>query len=130
MDFIEILAFIIGLVYFIMRANRKSEKEAAKKVRPSAPSEETESGNEKSLEDIFREIIQQQTPAPKVIHVEEPPQPQAVPAGRLNTPKRAKIIPVLESIPEEVPVQITTTDFDFDLKQAVIYDAILNRPYS
>ncbi|MCB9245435.1 MAG: hypothetical protein H6606_03305 [Flavobacteriales bacterium] len=127
MDFIEIVAFIVGLLYFIFRANKKGEQQLPKN-RPQS-GEQSEQADERSLEDIFREIMQQQAPAPKVVRMEEeikPPADERPQHSILNERRELLKIKRIEEEEEEVTPKVVV---DFDLKQAVINDAILNRPY-
>lgn len=128
MDFLEILAFIVGLIYFMSRSKRKSET----KVVPPAPQNTDQPASprgEKNLEDIFREIMRQQMPVAKEIRVEEP-EPEYIlrrpVQSEVNKPKNKTVERVISLSKNKENVRHMP---DFDLRQAVIYDAILNRPY-
>jgi len=144
-DFIEIIAFVIGLLYFIFRSNKKKE-EKAKRVPPqrrqtSQPNNSAPAGESKaeSLEDIFREIVRQQqnpTPTPtrepaKTIVIEEEHEKPLFQQERSELHKRREkiVIETEELEDEELPTVFHDLGRKIDLKQAVIHDAILNRPY-
>ena len=131
MDFFEIIAFVVGLLYFLSRSNKKDKKKKrtapspTNRPQPQQPQSQQPVEKEQSLEDIFREIMRQQQPQPKVEVVEEKPISPAV---------EETVIPHVTPVVSEKPAKSMKVGHDHehlaevDLRQAIIYDAILNRP--
>lgn len=138
MELKNIVLLILGILYFIFRASGNKEKSAKKPgQRPQQSSEG--GGSTPSIEDILRELTGEapRTTQPPVEH-------------KMNKVKKVKPVVVEQNehekyretvaarqtkrpikIVEELPkVDLEQTEsFEFDLRQAVINDAILNRPY-
>ncbi len=145
-DFIEIIAFVIGLFWFIFRSNKKKE-EKAKDKRQAAPQRQRQARpqptssapqKEESLEDIFREIIRQQQgspsppPKPKIIEVKEEETPFHLTKRKASRTRKEEKVPkvVLEEDEKYEPAMIERVQGKYvDLRQAIIHEAILKRPY-
>ena len=147
-NFFELLPFIIGILYFVFGKGKK-KKESPK---PRHPRPKTSSSTP-SIEDILRELTgespQKSKPEPEPVYTPEPETP--VPFEPVYEGRKS-----LETIQPEVKKDasgdyehssakmkaLELVDFveldddedegpsiEIDLRQAVIYDAILNRPY-
>lgn len=129
MDAQQILILIGFAIYYFIRANSKKEQD--QKVKPKKrPQQRTKPTPQRSIEDILRDLAgdQVQTERKKEIFVE----PEVIDEIIVETPT--------ENQPRRVHVEstrLTTLELDdeeeeessFDLRQAVINDAILNRPH-
>ncbi|MBO6516046.1 MAG: hypothetical protein JJ975_05805 [Bacteroidia bacterium] len=157
MDTRQILLLAGLAVYYYLRSQAKKNKKQAEQQRKAAQAREREAQRnapqqqpqqsrpvpqaEKSLEDILRELAgeapRQQTPPPaptpkprqraKIKHIEvdqstPPPVSAEVTPRRKHEAPKTTIKRVIEVEEEE------REELDFDLRQAVINDAILNRP--
>jgi len=130
-DFFEIIAFVVGLLYFLSRSNKKDKNKKRTAPRPAnrpqqgRPQSQQPADKEQSLEDIFREIMRQQQPQPKVEVVQEKPAEPAV-----KEPAMPRVTPTVSEKPAKSNSSSKYHELhtEIDLKQAIIYDAILNRP--
>lgn len=127
MDFWEIVPFLVGLLYFFFRSDKNKEKKPPARQR-QAPRQQQEHSPQPNLEDILRELAGQSAPEPKVIEVQEERKHSLVsdqkPVEEYHRPDRGpKKKLVIAKV--EMAEQAQT---DFDLRQAIIYEAIMNRP--
>ena len=127
MDWQQIILLIGAALYFALKNKgqdqQKSKNKGGQKKRQERPTP--------SLEDILRELTgegpaRRPTPPPAPM---PQPEPKHV-VQKVHKPEPVKVhdIPTVkleDSEEEESP----SNKPDFDLRQAVIYDAILNRPY-
>mgnify|MGYP000962057795 CR=1 FL=1 len=129
MDTKQILILIGFAIYYFLRANGNKDKKQ-KKVAPKRPqSNQKGSSRQKNLEEILRELAQQgETPiekkkeAPKPAFEYEVPSIEEIEDKKVEEPKETKTTRIsLEDDSHE--------SMHFDLRQAVINDAILNRPW-
>lgn len=128
----------LALYYWFRSTAKKNKQKNQQKAKPkTAPPRSTAQDNtpkERSLEEILRELAGESTPKPepkakpdnrerqKIKHVEvkQPAYaPEAISTETLPRYRRVAVKPLPEEEHEEV---------DFDLRQAVINDAIMNRP--
>lgn len=145
-NFFELLPFIIGIAYFLF-SGRKKKKDSPKrsyespKTDTSTPSIEDilreltgEKPSQKAIkpdipayEDVEREeMIWERKPTPKIkVEVDDtyvdPYEHHSDTGKSLNL--------IREELEEEMNLTPKPTVVEFDLRQAIINDAILNRPY-
>lgn len=135
-EFFELLPFIIGILYFVFGVGKK-KKDSPKRRSPRPKSEPTTS----SLEDILRELTgeaQQSKPAPEPVpeYVEEPEAPVEHKSIALEYKDQyvhdadtgRSMVEIREEMMEEKGLE-EGEKISFDLRQAIINDTILNRPY-
>ena len=142
-----VIFFIIYIVYQVFFKRRSGEQAKAPKNPPPQrrdsepqprPQAQPKSKHPESIEEIFREILEKnQTGTQEVAEKPETPVVESIEPNPymdyLDT------IPAEEgqhSIKRKVQHEVKHVDkggrnrVKFDLKQAVIYDTIMNRPYS
>jgi len=130
-DFKQILLLIgIGLYYYLQSRNKdkKTQKKPTRRPGPQAPqTNPTPTSNPKTtLEDILRELVEEEPPRKpepraKIKHVEID--------KSVRKPKSAETTPRSKPVKRIKRIEVEEIDAsNFDLRQAVINDAILNRP--
>lgn len=131
MDIKQILLLVgIGIYYYLKyrSGNKEEQKKPVKRARPKAPpANPTPVDQSKtSLEEILRNLVEEEAPRKpkpraKIKHVEvDQTTPKAKSAE--TTPRRTT------EKKKRIEVEDLDAAIDFDLRQAVINDAILNRP--
>ncbi len=122
MEFKNILILVGVAVYYYLRARSNSKKNEAnqKNVKPSP---KTSSSKGRSLEDILREFQQEVTPEPSP----NPEQRFEEPIIEKEFVEKSKPIQPVKLV--EIEEEEDGDEDSFDLRQAVINDAILNRPH-
>ncbi|MCB9262362.1 MAG: hypothetical protein H6607_08315 [Flavobacteriales bacterium] len=128
MDIEKLLPLILIALYYLF--GKKSSDEKKKAPKPVAQKRPTASSKpQKTLEDIIRELSGQpeekeSKPAErkKIKHTHE----ADIPMESLETKKYVR--PRIESKSTRRVMAEEAEEIDFDLQQAVINDAILNRP--
>ncbi|MCB0735214.1 MAG: hypothetical protein KDC76_11565 [Bacteroidetes bacterium] len=126
MDWQQIIFIILGIIYFLFRNN--GDKEQTKK-KPQ-PKRASGGGSTTSLEEILRELTGKQPKSRKQNREPEAPV-EYEPLVRTPQPERIKesSIKRIEVVHLDDHEHIDHREhLDFDLRQAVINDAILNRP--
>ena len=140
-----VVFFIIYIVYQVFFKGRSADKRKSqptpRKGPQPQPSTEPSSkpGKPETLGDIFREIMEKKQPSAEVKTPE--PEPATVESSEVNP-----YMEYLDKIPEvegghaikrQRQLEVEQLDdsaygnvVNFKLKEAVIYDAIMNRPYS
>ena len=122
---------LIGFIaYYLLRARGENAKKQVKKAPPPTSSDE----ERPSLDDLLRKLQEQMEPPKskvKPIEVVEPVAEEKVPEKRPSRPVRTSVRSSKKSVIKPVELEVDPVDerSDFDLRQAVINDAILNRPY-
>lgn len=137
-DLGELIPIILLAAYYLFRPSKKDQqKQQPKRQRPQPSST-------KSLEDIMRELMGEESKAETI--VEEPTKeeevtqkmeddysefmeenPYANYTGQVSDAKKKSIISDRVTLNEEHGIE--KREIEVDLRQAVIYDAILHRPY-
>lgn len=139
-NFFELLPFIIGILYFVF-GGRKKKKDSPKPrhQKPKTPESTT------SIEDILRELTGETkaTPKPKTqaAPVKQTPDVKEKPLETISpeitynadgdyahSSEKMKEREIIDFVELEKSSE-DSSSIDFDLRQAVIYDAVLNRPY-
>ena len=138
MDNFELIAFVIGILYFLFGSSKKKKERPKPHHRAPKRTESTP-----SLEDILRELTGQQTlTKPQVeeqpVHeLEKTQQAKPKPAEEVaytdplvhHARTGKPISAIRKEIRKEKGLEVETSTTEFDLRQAVINDAILRRPY-
>ena len=126
MDTKQILILIGFAIYYFLRAKGNKDKKVAPK-RPQ-PNQKPPS-RQKNLEEILRDLAQQgETPVEQEREPARPTFDYEVPSIEIKEEKK------VEKPKESKTVRISLDEgsdqsSEFDLRQAVINDAILNRPW-
>jgi hypothetical protein len=153
----EILPFLIAIGYFIFQAFNASKKRAAKRAKkqqqqaPPAHYEEAPEPEQEPesivMEDFYREF-ERAARAPGTVLVGEPEDIDEFEEDELTDEHKGHedtLEPMHYEVPEEGEPQLSAEDeaqriafmiddgeqregADIDLRQAMVYDAILNRP--
>ena len=145
-NFFELLPFIIGILYFVF-GGRKKKKESPKPNHRQPK----RTSNTPSIEDILKELTgesSQRRPEPEPVHTpdyeldpwesavderirvsEENATDVYVDQYDHNADTGESIEKIHEEILEEQHLVYDTNERDFDLRTAIINEAILNRPY-
>lgn len=153
-DLIYILLGIAWIIYAAYRANQKQKKKASAPAqsRPQ-PQQQTYEKRPKPIETIFREILEDNESLERQ-YIPEGESYDEIAIKDLELEKRQfskpknilEAIPAAEGIgsldysgmfsgfsadvaPDETRESTIREDLDFDLRKAVIYAEILNRPY-
>lgn len=120
----EYLPFIIGAIYYIFIRKRNKEKVLTESTPPVIRKKED---RKVTLEDILKEISGQNKPLESrpVQNIQKRKVPIVEPEiKRPETPKRSVNIPnVIVKNVEEIESEV-----NFDLREAIISQTILNRP--
>lgn len=153
-DLIYILLGIAWIIYAAYRANQKQKKKASAPAQTKAqPQQPTYEKRPKPIETIFREILEDEESLERQ-YIPEGESYDEIAIKDLELEKRqfSKPKKILETIPTEegvgsidysrmfsgfstdvIPEETRESsirdDLDFDLRKAVIYAEILNRPY-
>jgi len=131
MELFEILLVVGTILYYVFRGSgdKKQKPKAKRPVSQPASQEQRPQKTERTLEEILRDLTEPK-PAPKVEpvkaevkKVEETPKYVSLE----NTPRHSHHPHVFERF-EAYEIDEDPDGSDIDLRQAVIYDAILNRP--
>jgi hypothetical protein len=128
MDIWEILPFLVGLIYFFFRSNKEAEPKRKKTPRPVQTNEGQE--QPQNLEDVFRNILREQEAKlkPKVVQVEDKKEEnfrdviKAIHAEKKKVRVHTPVAVVEETVNHH-------SELEIDLRDAMVYDAIINRPY-
>ena len=144
-DIFKFLPFALYVVYLLFRKGKKSEENPNRRTRPERRAPRPRSKPVTSLEDILRRIEEEAEeyvrpepePAPVQPKVEKQPEVvvEVAPSSGLhqdmshhvNTGKNMATLRAEMEAKQNLAVDIDV--MEVDLKQAVLYDAILNRPY-
>lgn len=156
---IGIILFILYTLYSISQAKKKKQKKQRKPQRPQTSASDIPNQPGKSIEDILRELEQRAQGKGKPVEIETPPEPipeifsepqektvadfkkekhsdmkaHHVTLDELNDGKFDQIddrLMHLENLELDAHKPKEGARYTAeDLKQAVIWDAILNRPY-
>ena len=127
MDTKQILILIGFAIYYFLRANGNKDKKQKKAAPKRAQPRPTSAKPQKSLEEILRDLANQGE------EVEKPKPKPVPPAYEYEKPVEQPKPTVKKEYKVTAPLEVHETDeedsAEFDLKQAVINDAILNRPW-
>ncbi len=133
MDTQQIVLIVLGILYFLFRSSGSKDKK-----KQSAPQGNTSEKRTTSIEDILRELSGetarpvQQAPVAEKRH-EEPvvvPETKKVRSRERHTPSPKLRVVNLPPLVDVNNAAITEDEnVEFNLRQAIIYDAILNRPH-
>jgi hypothetical protein len=132
MDTQQIVLIILGILYFLFRSSGDKSKKS--KPRPQNRGSDQHSSSEKrttSIEDILRELSgqSQEVPQIKKTPVKEKANTETkVPYKPPVNVESKKVDPIEPVIAESVDKK-ESKNINFDLRKAVIYDAVLNRPH-
>jgi type IV secretory pathway VirB10-like protein len=136
----ELIPFIIAILYFVFGRGKK-KKNAPNPNRPK-PAKKPSTATT-SLEDILRELSGETAPKPKPKPATKPqpayvapPQPiesdpdyMAAEYNKISHHNSDKdIATIRKEIDEATRRENKKVEIPFDLKDAIIYDAIMNRP--
>lgn len=123
---IQVVLIILGILYYLFRPSGKQKK-------ANAPRPKSDHNPTPSIEDILRELTGQTqvVPPPKLkkpATVKIKPEPvAAVNVASENQPRRVR--PQRQAENQYSTEEVEKEEVVFDLRQAIINDAILNRPY-
>ncbi len=140
MDLIELIPIILVALYYIFRPGKKQGEQG--QGREHETGRETQS-EQRSLEDIIREVMEGK-PRPKPVYKEpklepvpEPvEEPEVVPGiyesytGVLDNEKNSRSNNKLDLKVRLEHTEDEEDEIEFDLRQAVINETILNRPWT
>jgi len=132
MELKNIIFMVLGILYFIFRASGNKDKST--KEPDQKPQQNSRSGSTPSIEDILRELTgEAPRSSPKVVK-QKKAKPVEVEQNEhekyretVSARQTRRPLKLIEDLPIAEPEQ--TDSFEFDLRQAIINDAILNRPY-
>ena len=131
MDTRQILILVGLAVYYFVRSRGKKSNEQQKSAPNRPQARRTAAKPQRSIEDILRDLAQEDNPSsteikshPTKILKEEVVTP--VVEATENRPRRPH-----REHKKHTPIEVEELDesADFDLREAVIYEAILNPPY-
>ena len=126
MSDIKIIMLIgLGIYYFIKYANRPDKKSRNQKPQAQPVSSENQDP-ERSLEDIIKELSGDLEPQPKPTPVQKGFLKDHTTKSISNRTKR-RTAHVEHT--NKIEVEELDDEQAFDLRQAIIYDAVLNRPH-
>ena len=144
-DYIYVLLGIAWLVYTVYKAKQKSRN-----VKPADDqlSDPPEYGQENDMKSIFGEILGTNIPEENtrsftdILNEYEEKKLQEYPVGKIQIDSKLDTVPVEEGLTVfeeddlneigdiEPQDRLTLRDFlDFDIRKAVIFSEIINRPY-
>ena len=140
MDLIELIPIILVALYYIFRPGKKQGEHDKGRERETGG--EQQSG-QRSLEDILREVMEGK-PRPKPVYKEPKPKPVPEPVyepeeipdiyesytGVFNKEKNDQSGKKLDLTVKLEITEDEEDEIDFDLRQAVINEAILKRPWT
>lgn len=145
----EFIYVAVAIGWMLFNAYRKSQanKETEQRGPKRAPKQEPASPRPTSLEEMMKELmgetVEQQAPAPIPVpasrpvaqkaHVHVPPSPPAPRISRLRPrpeTRRSVNEPRESDETHQHPANEVHSSFQFDLRNAVISNAILQRPYA
>ena len=131
-NFFELIPFIIGILYFVFGRGKKTKEKPRPRRSTPQPTKNTP-----SLEDILKELTGELSPEPSAAEpvreaVEEQIKEEEI-VYQDPFVHDADTGPSLKEIREELleakHLEVQEQEKEFDLRQAVINEAILNRPY-
>lgn len=139
MEILEYWPLILGILYYLFRSGKNKEKER-RRAQPTGDigepmtSEEAESYGDpmESILDEIKRVKQTQTkkiedtPDIEPVVLEEIPRK---PERLRRTMAERRIAGVVEAAAKKAEEELEEDPVEFDLREAVIYDAILNRPW-
>ncbi|MFT5512486.1 MAG: hypothetical protein ACI8SE_000884 [Bacteroidia bacterium] len=128
MDTRQILILVGFAVYYFIRAKAKKAKDQ-NEATPNRPQAKRPTAKpQRSIEEILRDLAQEDKPTPKVANVKKIRKEEIVPVIEVteNAPRRSR-----SKSNEHKPIEVEEIDevFNFDLRQAIINEAILERPF-
>lgn len=136
----ELLPFLLGIIFLAVRYYNKTQKDKNNTRPITSEAENQEQSSKKSLDDYINQFMEdkmdvfspvtssnteEQTTSEWMaeMHEEEPESIEYTPKEEKNT----KVKSQFETIQNKEPLDTETPDFD--LRKAVIYEAVLNPPY-
>ena len=144
-DYIYILLGIAWLIYTVYKAKQKSRNAKPADDQLNKP---PDYGQENDVKSIFNEVLGTNIPEENtrsfadILNEYEEKRSQEYPVGKIQIDSKLDAVPEeeglsvfnkdeLEEIIDSVPQDpVTVRDFlDFDIRKAVIYSEIINRPY-
>jgi hypothetical protein len=141
MEILEYWPIILGVLYYLFRSGKNKEKESRRRapsddVGEPMTTEDTD-WEENPVESILDEIRRIQESQKKKIESKPEPQPIEPPVVKKPKPKSRKTMEErrIESVVAAEEKRLAEEaaqeeeKVEFDLRQAVINDAILNRPW-
>ncbi|MFY0644048.1 MAG: hypothetical protein JXR19_06245 [Bacteroidia bacterium] len=130
-NFFELLPFIIGILYFVFGRGKKTKETSKPRKRQPQPTKNTP-----SLEDILKELTGESSqPTPKEVVPEvvlepiEPEEPVYEDTIVHDADTGPSIDEIRKKLQEEKKLEVQDRVMDFDLRQAIINETVLNRPY-
>ena len=126
MELKQILILVGFAIYYFIRSqgNKDKDKKATPKKRAQ---QRPDSAPQRSIEDILRDLAGESKPVQREKEIFIEPEKEVVVATE-NQPRRSHSEPV-PTKKMEVEQDDEDGETTFDLRQAVINDAILNRPH-
>jgi len=138
------LAVVIG--WFLLNAFKKSQakkqQQAEGRQRNSETFDETVPKEQNTMEELLRQLMGEEAPAPVAVPKPAAPKPEPQVAASVSPqPRTSKLTPRTSKrrdrttdrtspVSEERTTTTSLTDGGFNLREAIIYDAILQRPYA
>lgn len=125
MELKQILILVGFAIYYFIRANSKKDQDqkAQPKKRPQQRANPTP---QRSIEDILRDLAGDTPPVTRQKEIYAEPEQEIVELPTEQKPRRPHVEPVTH---KKIEVEHDDEGVDFDLRQAIIIDAILNRPH-
>lgn len=126
----DIIYVVVLIIAFIFSAFRKAQKNKRNTQLPNEqiPTGEHPMDEEEPYIDDLRELFKPRAPKPVQEPVKEKPKPQPLFQQAQREKEPSKPVKLIELETEEEQEQEFNQD-QIDLRKAVIYSEILNRPY-
>ncbi|MFT5722944.1 MAG: hypothetical protein ACI9JN_000049 [Bacteroidia bacterium] len=123
MDIKQILILVGFAVYYFIKNSNKKEKD---QTNPNARKPQQAAGSQRSIESILRDLSEKSIPVKEAPKASVEPVSPSYSEATENKPRRPHR---KKTIPESIQIETLDDDVHFDLRQAIINDAILNRPH-